>query len=279
MWCIFGLGDCDTDPDLAAVAYYYLVQTNFCVTIGDTWCWGGEDQGIDIWDPANNEMFYDDMYWTWYHPAQAWGLSEEDLRSRLIEDWFFESADTPVDWYFDDSHPATRALMGHEGVNKYRQQFYRSGCRDIGDRYNPDSHGEWYQPGDNTPLDRLLGESDLDRVYLQFSCEGRLAWQMAFNIDYNEGSVCGALGSYAVKIINNNDGTASFEVYNPTSWESFLRPPFEWMPTLGRPEREQTSPNWFCQEGCGGNVSQRFRWTEIILPGLCGYCPSWGPSQ
>jgi hypothetical protein len=158
LWCIFGLGDCDEDPDLAAIAYYYLLQTDFCVTIGDTWCWGGEDWGIDPWDPANNEMFYDDMYWTWYHPAQAWGLPEKDLRSRLMEDWFFEQG-PKVEWYFDESHPATQALESHEGVRKYRQEFYRSGCRDIGDRNNPEDHGKWYEPGDNTPLDRFIGQS------------------------------------------------------------------------------------------------------------------------
>ena len=274
MWCLFGIGNCDEEPDLAIVAYYILVQTDFCLP-GDLGCWGGEPQGIgweDIKELQDSGEFYEDMYWTYYHWAEAWGLSEEDLRTLLIQNWFFEKG-SQVDWDFDESHSATQALMNHEGVRRYRNEFYRSGCQDIGDRNNPADHGEWYSPGDATPMDRLLGESDWDRVFLEGKCEGVVAGQILLQIEYNEASVCGTLGSYAVKILNNQDGTATFEVYNPTSWQSFLRPPFEWMPTLGRPGREETSPNWLCDEGCGGNVYQRFRWTEDIPLGVCGGCP------
>jgi len=138
----------------------------------------------------------------------------------------------------------------------------------------PEDHGKWWSPGDRTSFDRLLGESDWDRLFLEPGCEGLVAGQILVQWEYNEYSICGTLGSYGVKILNNHDGTASFEVYNPTSLESFVRLPFHWMPTLlGKPEREETSPNWLCDEGCGGNVYQRFRWTEDIPPGVCGGCP------
>ncbi|RLC74684.1 MAG: hypothetical protein DRJ03_31515, partial [Chloroflexi bacterium] len=275
MICIFGYGNCDEDPDIGAYIAtlpYRIIPGDFCLP-GNLGCWGGEKYA----DWLANEYypsFPEQNYWLWHNPAEAWGLAppEEDLRTLLIQDWFFEQGASRRD--FDESYSATQALMNHDGVQRYRSEFYRSGCYDIGDRNNPDDHGKWYSPGDNTALDRLVGESDLDRLFLEFKCEGVVGVQIIFQTEYNQASICGTLGSYAVKITNNHDGTANFEVYNPTSRESFLRPPFDWMPTLGRPEREETSPNWFCPEmGCGGNMYQYFHWTEDIPPGVCGGCP------
>ena len=163
--------------------------------------------------------------------------------------------------------------MNHKGVQRYRNEFYQSGCQDIGNRNNPNDRGKWYRPGDKTLMDLLLGESDWDRVFLELACEGVVASQILWQTEFNKASICGTLGSYAVKILNNYDGTVTFEVYNPTTRESFLRPPFDWMPTLGRPSREETPSIWFSEEGWGGRMYQKFRWTEDIPPGVCDGCP------
>jgi hypothetical protein len=282
MLCIFGLGDCDKDPDLAAVAYYYLLQADSCVTIGDTWCWGAHDWGIDPLDPSNNEMFYDDMVWTWYHPLQAWGFSEDSLKVIMTENWFFEQGEETI--YFDQNHPATQLLMHHRGVEQWRQKFYRNGCQHI---LGPKGIGELYSP--------VQDMSKPEALWTEIHSHMLVGWEMLMGIEDREQTINGTIGSYSVRIMNNHDGTATFQVYNQTSWRSFLRPPFnlkeedmkhpiekavfavyEWWTDLTKPRsRSETRGNCICDEGCGGNLDQYYRWVERIPRGVCG-CPEWG---
>ena len=273
MWCLFGIGNCDEEPDLAIVAYYILVQTDFCLP-GDLGCWGGEPQGIgweDIKELQDSGEFYADMYWTYYHWAEAWGLSPDSIKTLMYQTWFFELG-REDELYFDENHPATQILMHHKGVSDFREEFYQSGCQNIEDK--------WCTPA----------EGDLERALAEVRSHGQVGYETLVGIEDSERTINGTLGSYRVTITNNGDGTASFEVYNPTSWESFLRLPFaveaEDVDSLGKAvlfviyrswkalmpeakERTETDPNLLCDEGCGGNLDQYFSWTEDIPLGVC----------
>jgi len=249
MLCIFGFGNCDEEPDLAAVAYYALAQTDFCLSgLG---CWGGHDFGIRLEDvrQLQSDIFFEDLYWTWYHPAQAWGLPKDSLKTLMIENWLFEQ--DPVRQEYDASHPATQLLMRHKGVNDAREKFYRSGCQPMTEE-NKNAH----------PYN-VKGESNWEAVANYVKAQVILVNEILFGRKDTLGTIDGTLGSYRVEIVKNRDNHATFRVWNKTGRESFTREYLKVMPSwlpetwLQDKTREETQPGWVSETGwaiCGNTL-------------------------
>ena len=193
---------------------YRLIPWDFCLP-GNKVCWGGVKYAEWLEQQYYPNLPYA-LWWTWYHPAQAWGLPPSSLKTIMIENWFLEQGPSILE--FGPEHPATRLLMRHEGVDYYRKMFYQSGYQDI--------EGLW---------DAGEGARGLKRLFIEVSSHLRIAYETVFLIEDNPETVRGTLGSYRVSI-KRIDGEAEFKVENVTGRESFLRTP--WGPLLRNLERE-----------------------------------------
>jgi RHS repeat-associated protein len=238
--------------------------------------WGGEQYA----DWLVNEHFPNlswKMRWLQQHPARAWGLPEDSLKTLMIDGWFFELGRNLR--YFDTDDRATQILRHHEGVEEARKLFYQQGCQSIVD--NPETEdweGYLYDVGHET--------QGFERLGVEIRSHARVAYEIIFQVPDSEQTIAGTLGSYGVEATNLGDGVAEFSVYNVTSRESFLRIPSfsfpvpfseeRWTVSLRTPwglgesvPREETKPTWFSERGWGGNLEQYSIWTEPIPPDIC----------
>jgi RHS repeat-associated protein len=219
-----------------------VIPGDFC--LGSLGCWGGEEYA-DWLEEENFPSIPGDMYWVRYHPAQAWGLPEDSLKTLMIEDWFFELGEEVR--YFGEHHPATQILMHHRGVNDARDKFYyENGC-------------EYTTYG----YDAKQGKEGIAVVVVAAGAHLRVAVETLLLWGDNTETIEGTLGSYSVKISNNGDGSATFVVENTTSWQSGT------FGLIRNKHRDETGPNWLSEYGVGGNLRQVAVWNEPIIPGLC----------
>ena len=159
---------------------YRLISWNFCLP--GNLCWGGAEYAQ--WLETQYYLQLPSLLkWVWYHPAQAWGLPSTSLKTLMIEDWFFELGEPKRE--YGESHPITRLLMHHEGVEFYRQQFYQSGYQDIEKRL-------W---------DAGEGAGGLQRLWIEITSHLRIGYEVLFLIEDNPETVRGTLGSYWVTVI------------------------------------------------------------------------------
>jgi RHS repeat-associated protein len=226
----------------ALVLPWRLIPGDFC--LGSLGCWGGEEYA----DWLQNEVhpnLGEDLYWTWYHPAQAWGLPGDSLKTMMVENWFFELGESD-NVYFDGSHPTTQVLKRHKGVREALDKFYRNGCGITEYQY-----------------DAAKGKEGWAVVPIAASAHLRVFAEIVFQIPDSEATIEGAIGSYNMMIGNNGNGTATFWIWNTTSWESGT------FGLIGNQTRDATGPNWLSENGLGGNLTQNFLWDEPIDLSLC----------
>jgi signal peptide peptidase SppA len=174
MICIFGYGNCDEEPDIGAFIVtlpYRVFPDDFCLP-GNLGCWGGAEYA-DWLENGYYPSLLEQNYWVWHHPAQAWGLSADSLKTLMIEGWFFEQGGNPQ--RFGPDHPATQILMNHRGVEQWRQQFYRGGCQDI----VREGRGELYEPA----------EENLERASTEIRSHIQVAYEILFRIEDSEQTI------------------------------------------------------------------------------------------
>jgi RHS repeat-associated protein len=242
--CVFGFGNCDEEPDLAVELYRAIpIPSDFCLP-GNLGCWGGDEYADwleDEYYPSLPEI----GYWWWYHPAQAWGLPEDSLKTLMIEDWLFELG--PEMRTFNENDSATQLLMRHNGVNEIREEFYNTGCEYASGYY-----------------DAAHGKKGWAKVPVAVPAHIRVFIETVLLIPDSVETIEGTIGSYKIEISNNQDGTAKFNVENIASWQSGS------FGTIENKSRDETDPNWLCDQGCGGNLEQKFEWNETIDIERCG---------
>ncbi|MFQ6102531.1 MAG: RHS repeat-associated core domain-containing protein [Anaerolineae bacterium] len=182
------------------------------------------------------------------HPAVAWGLDEDSIKTFMIEDWLLQRRRySRGEARFGPDDPTTRLLRQDQGVVEARDKYYATGCQ--GHVRHPFSPGKWWS-----------------KPFLEAFYHFWVAGEVVLKTPDSQMTLRGTIGSYSVQIDREGD-ELKYKVRNTTNWESgtrFLHTPWGSYSILPSGVR-----NWLVSQGIGSDITEIFYWTEPVQRSLC----------